>query len=155
MDKASDSYKKWASAENRTKLEKTREYLARISGRPYEPLKVFEPKYIKNEPRQEVRHELKLEHGDKTRQKTKHKVVAKPISSKRSRVKKQQKIWPGTKPLVKNSGNDMHNFAGEYEARNVEFGHGRRKSDEWNDRLAFDLKNKLKEEREAREKGWV
>ena len=155
MDKASDSYQKWATAENRTKLEKTREYLAKISGRPYEPLKVSELKHIKNEPRQEVRHEHKLEHEDKSKQKTKHKVAAKPISSRRSRVKKQQKIWPSTKPLVKNSGNDMHNFAGEYEARNVEFGHGRRKSDEWNDRSAFDLPNKLREEREAREKEWV
>ena len=151
MDKASDSYQKWATAENRTKLEKTREYLAKISGRPYEPIKASESKQINSEYKQKSRHK----HKNKSKQKTKYKVAAKSISSKKSRVRRQQKIWPDTKPLVNNSGNDMHNFAGEYEARNVEFGHGRKKSEEWNDRSAFDLKDKLKEEREAREKGWI
>ena len=47
------------------------------------------------------------------------------------------------KPIYNSSGNDAYNFASEYEARNVEYGHGRRKSDEWNDATAHDLEKEL------------
>ncbi len=50
-----------------------------------------------------------------------------------------------TKPIYDARGNDAYNFAGEYSARNVEYGHGRRKTDEWNDATAYDLNNKLDE----------
>lgn len=50
-----------------------------------------------------------------------------------------------TKPIYDARGNDAYNFAGEYSARNVEYGHGRRKTDEWNDATAYDLNNKLNE----------
>ena len=154
MNKTPDSYQKWATEENRTKLEETRKYLARISGRPYVPIKVVESMRAKKEPKQEFEHKRKRK--KKSQQKSKQRSNTKPIPSKRSRAKKQKRLWSdGAKPLINYEGEDMYNLAGEYEARNVDFGHGRRKSDEWNDRSAFDLKDKLKEEREAREKGWV
>lgn len=48
-----------------------------------------------------------------------------------------------TKPIYDNRGNDAYNFAGEYSARNVEYGHGRKKTDEWNDSTAYDLNKEL------------
>lgn len=62
---------------------------------------------------------------------------AKSSSNSRQRAK--------TKPIYDTRGNDAYNFAGEYSARNVEYGHGRRKTDEWNDTTAYDLNNKLNE----------
>ena len=47
------------------------------------------------------------------------------------------------KPIYDNRGNDAYDFAGEYSAHNVEYGHGRRKSDEWNNSVALDLKHEL------------
>ncbi len=48
-----------------------------------------------------------------------------------------------TKPIYDSRGNDAYNFAGEYSARNVEYGHGRRKTDEWNDDTALVLSEEL------------
>lgn len=55
-----------------------------------------------------------------------------------------------TKPIYDSRGNDSYNFAGEYTARNVEYGHGRRKSDEWNDSTAYDLNKELDKLRQIR-----
>lgn len=55
------------------------------------------------------------------------------------------------KPLVNTKGNDSYNFAGEYSARNVEFGHGRQKSLEWNDVKAFNLQKELQRLRDLKE----
>lgn len=55
------------------------------------------------------------------------------------------------KPLVNIKGNDSYNFAGEYSARNVEFGHGRQKSLEWNDVKAFNLQKELQRLRVLKE----
>jgi|GEM_PF-5173948 hypothetical protein len=60
-----------------------------------------------------------------------HKTTSRPKQSSKS------------KPIYDSRGNDSYNFAGEYSARNVEYGHGRRKSDEWNDSAAYDLKKEL------------
>lgn len=48
-----------------------------------------------------------------------------------------------TKPLINSKNNDAYNFAGEYSARNVEFGHGRQKSQEWNIEAAKSLRAEL------------
>ena len=56
---------------------------------------------------------------------------------------KKNKLHYEEKPLVNSDGKDMYDFAGEYESRNVEYGHGRRKSDEWNNMAALDLRREL------------
>ena len=50
---------------------------------------------------------------------------------------------------------DFYDFAGEYQARNVEYGHGRKKSREWNDQAALNLKDELAELKRLREEGWI
>lgn len=54
------------------------------------------------------------------------------------------------KPLVDTRNSDTYNFVGEYNARNVEFGHGRRKSAEWNDDKAIELQKTLNSLRQLR-----
>lgn len=65
------------------------------------------------------------------------------LSSAKSSSNSRQRAR--TKPIYDTRGNDAYNFAGEYSARNVEYGHGRRKTDEWNDATAYDLNNRLNE----------
>ena len=70
----------------------------------------------------------------------------KPPSAKVKIVKTKQrknKSRYEEKPLINSDGKDMYDFAGEYESRNIEYGHGRRKSDEWNNMAALDLKREL------------
>lgn len=63
--------------------------------------------------------------------------------------RKKNKLHYDEKPLLNSDGKDMYDFAGEYESRNVEYGHGRRKSDEWNNNAALDLKRELDNLRRA------
>ena len=65
-------------------------------------------------------------------------VSVKPTRTTQNHVPKR------TKQLFSTKGQDAYNFAGEYSARNVEHGHGRRKSLEWNDSRALDLEAELK-----------
>ena len=64
--------------------------------------------------------------------------------------KKKKHYFSEEKPLIGFDGKDMYDFAGEYAAREVEFGHGRRKSDEWNNTAAFDLHRELEKLRSIR-----
>ncbi len=57
--------------------------------------------------------------------------------------KKKKHYFGEEKPLINSDGKDMYDLAGEYAAREVEFGHGRRKSDEWNNAAALDLRREL------------
>ena len=59
--------------------------------------------------------------------------MASSSSSHTSTTTKQKK----TKALISTKNSDYHNYAGEYEARNVEFGHGRTRNKEWNDSEAL------------------
>ena len=63
-----------------------------------------------------------------------------------------QKQHIKTKPIYNSQGNDAYNLAGEYSARNIEYGHGRRKTEEWNDAAAFDLNKELGRLREIQRK---
>lgn len=59
------------------------------------------------------------------------------------RIKKKQVVSKkSTKPLVHSL--DYDNPAAEYESRQVEFGHGRAKSKEWNDEIARKFQKELK-----------
>ena len=77
-----------------------------------------------------------------SRRKRRNKVYGKKLASASRRR-------PG-RSLIKNHNNDYHNFAGEYRAREVEFGHGRAKSKEWNTDRARELKRGLRELRQLR-----
>lgn len=82
------------------------------------------------------------------------------MGKKRRRRKKRQggattqgrRYKAPERPLVWTEGHDNYNFAGEYRAREVEFGHGRAKSKEWNDEEARRLKGELRKLRRIRKR---
>ena len=47
---------------------------------------------------------------------------------------------------------DYNDLAGEYESRQLEFGHGRAKSKEWNDEIAKELRNELRAARKLQKR---
>ena len=76
--------------------------------------------------------------GSKRKKQTKkrdHLASASSIRKKKKYVEIKRKeirhISKTTKSLYDERGKDHYDFAGEYEARNIEFGHGRKKSQEW------------------------
>ena len=78
--------------------------------------------------------------------------VAKPIKqSKPPRIKviKFKKTKKASKSQSRPIANtaDYNDLAGEYKSRQVEFGHGRAKSKEWNDEIARQLQKELKNRR--------
>ncbi|MBO7131881.1 hypothetical protein J6V85_01260 [Candidatus Saccharibacteria bacterium] len=72
-----------------------------------------------------------------------------PEKPKVIKLKKKRTISKkSTKPLVHSL--DYDNPAAEYESRQVEFGHGRAKSKEWNDEIARSLKGELRRARKQK-----
>ena len=171
---------KWANNENKVKLEATQDYLKRVASeyaanyvvspitftgaeRRLAPIKT--PKYRKRR-----KNKLSKKARIALRRVRKAEGVFKEWKLKYGRVhienrcsdcegpssiQSTNEYYPISGAIIANEGDYMYNLAGEYEVRNVEFGHGRRKTNEWNDKVAFGLKDKLKEEREARENGWI
>lgn len=75
-----------------------------------------------------------------------------PKKTKVIKLKKNRTISKkSTEPLVHSLGYD--NPAAEYESRQVEFGHGRAKSREWNDEIARKFQKELKSSR--RKSDWT
>ena len=66
--------------------------------------------HAKRESKQEFEHRRKK----KSQQKFKRRLNTKPTPSKRSRAKKQERLWSDdTGPLINYEGKDMHNLARE------------------------------------------
>lgn len=54
------------------------------------------------------------------------------------------RVKSSPKPILCNhKRRDFYNFSGEYQPRDITCGHGRHKSEEWNDKVALQFKNIL------------
>ena len=80
--------------------------------------------------------------------------VPRGMSNRQKKVT-SQKTGENHKHIGSDGDKDYYDFAGEYEARNVEYGHGRKRNREWNDKTALNLKKELDEIRKMREEGFI